>query len=275
MKHIMKALKMRLDAGKTLITGVFSERIRPDILKRTLWENKIIISMLALALIFFVAFLHSLAPATLEPMRYGLETHGGGIDFDAPEAKIHTAADGIAVIGGLKDAVYLAPGAESVTLPLAATPDVLPALFTSDPAEIWAEAEAAPAPTRDGFSLPVQMDGESIGVLKIPGIGLAVRVYESADEMEAMTKGAAHFKSTSAWLGGYFLILHTLKPGAVVQYETALGTREYKVESVAEIAETDWSKLGRTTDNRITLITCITGKPTMRLCVQAVEKSAS
>ncbi len=44
------------------------------------------------------------------------------------------------------------------------------------------------------------------------------------------------------------------------------------MESVAEIAETDWSRLGRTQDNRVTLITCISGKPSLRLCVQAVEK---
>jgi LPXTG-site transpeptidase (sortase) family protein len=70
---------------------------------------------------------------------------------------------------------------------------------------------------------------------------------------------------------GYFYSLHTLRQGAVIQYETALGRREYAVESVTEIAETDWTRLGRTEDNRITLITCISGKPALRLCVQAVE----
>jgi sortase (surface protein transpeptidase) len=43
------------------------------------------------------------------------------------------------------------------------------------------------------------------------------------------------------------------------------------VDSVTEIAETDWGMLGRTQDNRITLITCISGKPALRLCVQAIE----
>jgi LPXTG-site transpeptidase (sortase) family protein len=131
------------------------------------------------------------------------------------------------------------------------------------------------------------LDGDSIGVLTIPDIDLSVRVYESDDDMADMEKGAAHFKSTSAWEGniglsahnvnfdgtaGYFYALHTLTPGTVIQYETALGTREYAVESVTEIAETDWSTLGRTEDNRISLITCITGKPASRLSVQAIEK---
>ena len=40
---------------------------------------------------------------------------------------------------------------------------------------------------------------------------------------------------------------------------------------VREIAGDDWSYLSRTDDNRITMITCITGKPDLRLMVQAKE----
>jgi LPXTG-site transpeptidase (sortase) family protein len=131
------------------------------------------------------------------------------------------------------------------------------------------------------------MDGDSIGVLTIPDIDLSVRVYETGDDMADMERGAAHFKSTSAFDGniglsahnvnfsgtpGYFYSLHTLAPGAVIQYETALGSREYAVESITEIDEMDWTPLERTEDNRITLITCITGKPTMRLCVTGTER---
>lgn len=212
-----------------------------------------------------------------EPPRYDLEAAGAEIDFAAPEAKAHTAADGIAVVRtAAKEHESIASG----LVPAAAEP----ARFTADPAAIW---QGESAPTHGGFTLPVPMDGESVGVLTIPDIGLSVRVYESADEMAAMTKGAAHFKSTSAWDGnvglsahninfdgsaGYFLNLYKLKKGAVIKYETALGKREYAVESVTEISETDWSRLGRTQDNRVTLITCISGKPSLRLCVQAVEK---
>ena len=37
------------------------------------------------------------------------------------------------------------------------------------------------------------------------------------------------------------------------------------------INEEDWSYLGATEDNRITLITCVTGQKDKRLCVQAIE----
>jgi LPXTG-site transpeptidase (sortase) family protein len=220
-----------------------------------------------------------------EPPRYELEAAGREIDFTAPEIKTHTAADGVAVVKAA--AMKPAPALESMASGIDPAPAAEPARFTADPAAIWQQAaDAGSAPTHGGFKLPVPMDGESIGVLTVPDIGLTVRVYESDDEMAAMTKGVAHFKSTSAWDGnvalsghninfdgsaGYFLNLYTLKKGAVIQYETAHGKREYAVESVTEIAETDWGRLGRTEDNRVTLITCISGKPSLRLCVQAVE----
>ncbi len=64
---------------------------------------------------------------------------------------------------------------------------------------------------------------------------------------------------------------HIRERGFLVRYKTALGEREYTVIEVKEITEDDWSFLGRTGDNRLTLITCITGKPNMRLMVQALE----
>ena len=47
--------------------------------------------------------------------------------------------------------------------------------------------------------------------------------------------------------------------------------REMAVQGVDMIAGDDWSYLSRTDDNRITMITCITGKPDLRLMVQAKE----
>ena len=37
------------------------------------------------------------------------------------------------------------------------------------------------------------------------------------------------------------------------------------------INDEDWSYLGATEDNRITLITCVAGQKDKRLCVQAIE----
>jgi len=259
-----------------LIRGLFSEKINPAILERTLREHKALCAVGLLALVVFVSCVAVYPQMRAEPARYELETVGSEIDFTAPGIRVHTAADGIAVIGALKDAADIAPE----PVPTSAEP----AKFTNDPSAIW---QGDNTQTYGGFTMPVQMDGESIGILTIPDLGLSVRVYESGNEMEDMTKGAAHFKSTSAWDGniglsahninfdgsaGYFLNLYKLKQGAVIRYETALGKREYRVASITEISETDWSTLNRTEDNRITLITCITGKPAMRLSVQALEK---
>jgi len=207
-----------------------------------------------------------------EPPRYDLETTGAEIDFTDSEIRVHTAADGIAVVRGTT----------------VIEPDIVPVStgtrVTDDPFTIW---QSDSSPTHGGFTLPVLMDADSIGVLTIPDIGLSVRVYEGEDEMELMERGVAHFRHTSAWMGnvglsahninmdgspGYFLNIHTLQAGAVIRYESALGTREYAVVSVTEISEMDWSLLNRTEDNRVTLITCITGRPEMRLAVQAVER---
>ena len=125
----------------------------------------------------------------------------------------------------------------------------------------------------------------SIGVLTIDSIGVSAPVYETDDEMEAMRKGIAHYKTTSAWNGNiglcahngtasycWFHDLHKVEKGDVVTYRTALGTRTYEISEIKEIDETDWSMLGRTEDNRITMTTCIDGKPGKRLVVRAIEK---
>jgi LPXTG-site transpeptidase (sortase) family protein len=131
------------------------------------------------------------------------------------------------------------------------------------------------------------MKDGSIGVLTIPDLNLSANVFEgSGDSMEAMGLGVAHFPSSSAWDGnvsfsahnlnldgsdGYFKSLSTLEKGDNVTYQTALGERSYSVESVTTIAASDWTPLGYTDDNRITMITCISGQPDKRLCVSAIE----
>ena len=137
------------------------------------------------------------------------------------------------------------------------------------------------------YTLPekAELKDGNIGVLTIESIGVSAPVYETDDEMEAMRKGIAHYKTTSAWNGNiglcshngtasycWFRDLYKLKKGDVVTYQTALGTQTYEVTEIKEIDETDWSMLGRTEDNRITMTTCIDGKPSKRLVVQAIEK---
>ena len=172
---------------------------------------------------------------------------------------------------------------DAATVPLAAAP----LQTVSNPEAIWTEETYA------GNHTPiekVQMADGSIGVLTIPKLALSVNVYESPDNMEAMLKGVAHFPSTSAWDGnvsmsahninldgsdGYFKYLYTLQKGDSVTYQTALGERSYMVESVSTIAASDWTPTGYTDDNRLTMITCISGQPDKRLCVTAIENTAA
>lgn len=134
------------------------------------------------------------------------------------------------------------------------------------------------------FTLPDGLyysDG-SIGRLKIPSLDLSVRVYET-ESLENLAKGAGHFKSTSCWDGNvgiaghnrgvnnHFGQIHTLEIGDEITYTTKLGTRTYEVFFVGQIKETDFSRLGRTTENQVTLITCVRNVRDMRWCVQARE----
>lgn len=134
------------------------------------------------------------------------------------------------------------------------------------------------------FTLPDGLfysDG-SLGRLTIPRLGVDVRVYET-ESLESLAKGAGHFKSTSCWDGNvglaghnrgvnyHFGEIHTLQVGDRMTYTTKLGTRTYEVFFVGQIEETDFSRLGRTSQNQLTLITCVRDVRNLRWCVQARE----
>lgn len=190
------------------------------------------------------------------------------VTFDIDTNRAYTAEDGVVVI----------PAAEQ-TEKLAEHP--------SDPAQVW---ENTVALSTENYTLPedTALPDGSMGILSIPKLSLSAPIYETEEggEMESMTKGIAHFAVSSAWDGNvslcshnvapagavaYFRDIHQLEKGDSLSYKTALGERTYKVTEVKEIPEDDWSALARTEDNRLTLITCITGKPAMRLLVQAIE----
>jgi sortase A len=121
-----------------------------------------------------------------------------------------------------------------------------------------------------------------LGNLKIPSLGVNVKVVQGTDS-KALAKGAGHFEDTSIWEGNvclaghnrgvncYFGDIHTLDIGDTITYTTKLGTRTYKVVSVQKVKETDTSMLAPTTDNRLTLYTCVKNQSAYRWCVQAVE----
>ena len=200
------------------------------------------------------------------------------VTFDLDKNRVYTSEDGVVVIGS--SAVETD---ESVS-------DSNQLIRTDQPETVW--EEAVPLST-ETFTLPeeITLEDGTIGTLVIPKINLTAPVYETAQhggEMESMAKGIAHFAITSAWDGNiglsshnvapagaaaYFGDLHLLELGDSLTYKTAQGEREYQVTEKKEIQQDDWSYLMRYEDglNRITMITCITGKPDMRLMVQAVE----
>ena len=121
-----------------------------------------------------------------------------------------------------------------------------------------------------------------LGTLKIPAIGLSVKVYQGTDSA-TLARGAGHFPDTSIWDGNCCIAghnrgvrddfgdLHTLELGDTVTWTTKLGTRTYEVVSVQKVLETDDSGTASTTDNRMTLYTCVRDQREYRWQVQAVE----
>ena len=128
----------------------------------------------------------------------------------------------------------------------------------------------------------VRSDG-SIGTLKIPSLGINMKVWEGETDSN-MAKGVAHYSSTTGWDGNIGLCGHNrgtkyaigsikdLKIGDTITYTTVYGKRTYEVSYVGTIASTDWSRLQATADNRITITTCLANQPEKRVLVQAIEK---
>lgn len=122
-----------------------------------------------------------------------------------------------------------------------------------------------------------------LGTLNIPAIGLTVKVYEGTGS-KTLAKGAGHFEDTSIWDGNVVIAghnrgvrndfgkLHTLERGDTITWTTKLGTRTYEVVSVQKVKETDTSGAAATSDNCLTLYTCVRDQRDYRWMVRAVEK---
>ena len=125
---------------------------------------------------------------------------------------------------------------------------------------------------------------DTIGTLTIPDILLDNAPIKEGTELSTLSSAIGHFTNTSLYAGNvglashnggengdYFRNLNKVKVGTEIYYQTNYGTRRYVVKKIKVIDETDWSLLENTQDNRLTLITCVKGKSSKRLCVQAVE----
>lgn len=121
-----------------------------------------------------------------------------------------------------------------------------------------------------------------LGHLVVEKAGIDFPVYEGTEE-SSILYGAGHFDWMSAWNGNvglaghnrgvtnHFGEIHNLEKGDIIKYSTSYGTRSYAVESVTKIYCTDFSLLEVTTDNRITLVTCVADDADYRWVVQGVE----
>lgn len=130
--------------------------------------------------------------------------------------------------------------------------------------------------------LVLKIDGENIvGTILIEKINFEGLIYEGTAD-DTLDKGVCHMEN-SPYLNGNVCLaahntkelwgnLHMLQTGDKITYTSFLGTKEYIVNNIVEIDETDWTLLQDTEENKITLITCIKDKPFSRLCVQASEK---
>ena len=185
----------------------------------------------------------------------------------------------------------LVPQIGSVNYPVAGTADVT-GLMPGDAATF--QTSSAPfiaAPTSQNtyttaftpVTSDLYYDGGYLATLKIPAIGVNVRVYEGTDS-GTLAKGAGHFKDTSIWNGNvsvaghnrgtncYFGEIHTLTLGDEITLTTKLGTRTYTVTEVKRISELDDSDTEATAENCITLFTCVRNQSEYRWCVRAVER---
>ncbi len=128
------------------------------------------------------------------------------------------------------------------------------------------------------------VSADNIGTLTIPDILLDKAPIKEGTELTTLSGAIGHFTSTSLYAGNvglashnsggkgeYFKNLDKVEVGTEIYYETNYGTRRYVVKIIKVIDETDWSLLENTQDNRLTLITCVKGQKSKRLCVQAIE----
>lgn len=127
------------------------------------------------------------------------------------------------------------------------------------------------------------LNEDILGILTIEKIGLKANVKEGSDN-KTLKNYIGHIEETSLYDGNiglaahnrgnkysYFARINELEKGDVITYQTKFYTRQYKVDNIQAIFETDWKLLENTNDNKITLITCIANNKNQRLCVQATE----
>ena len=225
---------------------------------------------------------------------YGSQYNYGGrnaVDYDVPGleyGRMSTTMTGVmerTILPGLQGAVSTTDG--SGVYGVGGGSPLTELVIDGDGGPGSGVSPAPPGIQQPGYTSVQGMaykDG-SIGTLSIPKLGINVKVWEG-ETNASMAKGLGHYSSTSGWSGNIGVCGHNrgakynigaiknLVAGDIITYTTIYGTRTYQVTMVKIIANTDWSYLQGTADNRITITTCLENQPAKRICVQAVEKSS-
>ncbi len=261
------------------------------------------------SMILFAALLAALSAAPAHALDYTIDSPSAG-DFGAPTSDdtIYVGTEATVNVDRSKNTALIPPGfgtptsylpgsGEYLTPNLAAKSEAVTAVNPSVgavdqsagtsggviyPGGVSAPAFSFTTTTSTSVTDDLYYTGGHLGTLKIPALDLSVKIYQGTDSA-TLAKGAGHFPDTSIWNGNvcvaahnrgansYFGEIHTLDIGDTIKLTTRLGTRTYAVSSVEKISETDNSMLAATSDNCITLFTCVRNERERRWCVRGVE----
>ena len=116
--------------------------------------------------------------------------------------------------------------------------------------------------------------------IEIPIINLKANIKEGT-EKETLDDYVGHFEETQkengkiglaahnrGYKNNYFENIKKLKEDDSIFYNHKGKIKEYKVEKISIIKDTDWNCLENTEKNIITLITCVENQPEYRRCIQ-------
>jgi len=125
--------------------------------------------------------------------------------------------------------------------------------------------------------------GERIGRLAVERLNRIINVYAGAT-MAAMDHGAGHFSFTGINQGntglvghnrgrsnGFFIFVRGLREGDILTLDAGGVLKRYAVAKVYEIDENDFEPLMQFGDNRLTLVTCVEYRPSLRRIAVAFE----
>ena len=119
--------------------------------------------------------------------------------------------------------------------------------------------------------------------IEIPIINLKANIKEGTEKetQETLDDYVGHFEETQkengniglaahnrGYKNNYFENIKKLKEDDSIFYNYKGKIKEYKVEKISIIKDTDWNCLENTEKNIITLITCVENQPEYRRCIQ-------